>query len=289
MEIKNKNMKKRFIIAEIGINHNGNLNTAKKLIDLASLSGCDAVKFQKRTIEDVYSPEELDVPRESPFGTTNREQKMGLEFEKEEYDEIDRYCKEKGIEWFASAWDIKSQEFLRQYDCKYNKVASPMLTVTPLIEEIAKERKYTFISTGMSTLEEIDKVVAIFKEHRCPFELMHCNSSYPTEDFNANLKCMETLKERYGCRVGFSGHEKGIQITLAATALGATSIERHITLDRYMYGSDQFASTAPMDLMKMNKIIRILEQAQGDGNKFIREEEKAARNKLSKPYWWKNA
>ena len=274
-----------YIIAEIGINHNGNLGIAKNLIDLAVLSGCDAVKFQKRTIEDVYSPEELDVDRESPWGTTNREQKNGLEFSKEDYDHIDLYCKEKGIEWFASAWDIKSQEFLRQYDCKYNKVASPMLTITPLLHKIAEEGKYTFISTGMSTLEEIDAAVEIFKSHDCPFELMHCNSSYPTEDFNANLKCMKTLESRYKCDVGFSGHEKGIQITLAATALGATSIERHITLDRYMYGSDQFASTAPMDLMKMNKLIRILEKAQGDGEKYIREEEKAARNKLTKPYW----
>ncbi len=277
--------KKTFIIAEIGINHNGNLGIAKKLIDLAVLSDCDAVKFQKRTIEDVYSPEELDVDRESPWGTTNREQKNGLEFSKEDYDHIDLYCKDKGIEWFASAWDVKSQEFLRQYDCKYNKVASPMLTITPLLHKIAEEGKYTFISTGMSTLEEIDTAVEIFKSHDCPFELMHCNSSYPTEDFNANLKCMKTLESRYKCDVGFSGHEKGIQITLAATALGATSIERHITLDRYMYGSDQFASTAPMDLMKMNKLIRILEKAQGDGEKYIREEEKAARNKLTKPYW----
>jgi len=279
---------KTFIIAEIGINHNGSMKIAKKLIDLAVLSDCDAVKFQKRTIDLVYTPEELDKDRESPFGTTNREQKNGLEFGKQEYDEIDRYCKEKGIEWFASAWDIESQKFLRQYDCKYNKVASPMLTVTPLLHAIAEEGKYTFISTGMSTLEEIDAVVAIFNEHNCPFELMHCNSSYPTEDSNANLKCMETLKERYECNIGFSGHEKGIQITLAATALGATSIERHITLDRYMYGSDQFASTAPMDLMKMNKLIRILEKAQGDGEKYVRDEESAAREKLSKPYWWAN-
>tara|TARA_R110002167_G_scaffold160055_2_gene355910 strand:+ start:1080 stop:1934 length:855 start_codon:yes stop_codon:yes gene_type:complete len=277
--------KKTFIIAEIGINHNGSMKTTKKLIDLAVLSDCDAVKFQKRTIEDVYSPEELDVDRKSPWGTTNREQKNGLEFDENGYDEIDAYCKEKGIEWFASAWDLKSQEFLKKYNSKYNKVASPMLTITPLVHKIAEERKHTFISTGMSTLEEIDTVVDIFKQHNCSFELMHCNSSYPTEDFNANLKGMETLKLRYKCNVGFSGHEKGIQITLAATALGATSIERHITLDRYMYGSDQFASTSPMDLLKMNKLIRILEIAQGDGKKYIREEEKAAREKLTKPYW----
>ena len=193
-----------FIIAEIGINHNGNLGTVKNLIDLAALSGCDAVKFQKRTIEDVYSPKELDVDRDSPWGTTNREQKNGLEFSEEDYDHIDLYCKEKGIEWFASAWDLKSQEFLKKYNSKYNKVASPMLTITPLVNKIAEEGKHTFISTGMSTLEEIDTVVDIFKQHNCPFELMHCNSSYPTEDFNANLKGMETLKSRYKCDVGFS-------------------------------------------------------------------------------------
>jgi N-acetylneuraminate synthase len=278
-----------FIIAEIGINHNGDIEIAKQLIDIAVESGCDAVKFQKRTIEDVYPPEELDVDRESPWGTTYREQKNGLEFNKEDYDHIDLYCKEKGIEWFASAWDLKSQEFLRQYDCKYNKVASPMLTITPLLHKIAEEGKYTFISTGMSTLEEIDTAVEIFKSYDCPFELMHCNSSYPTEDFNANLKCMETLKSRYNCNIGYSGHEKGIQITLAAAALGATSIERHITLDRYMYGSDQFASIAPMSLLKLVKLIRILNEAKGDGVKEIREEEKAAREKLSKPFWWKKA
>ena len=281
-------IKNTFIIAEVGINHNGSMKIAKKLIDLAVLSDCDAVKFQKRTIEDVYSPNELDIDRESPWGTTNREQKNGLEFGKKEYDEIDAYCREKGIEWFASAWDIKSQEFLRQYDCKFNKVASPMLTITPLLHKIAEEGKHTFISTGMSSLEEIDAAVEIFESYNCPFELMHCNSSYPTEDFNANLRCMRTLKSRYNCDVGFSGHEKGIQITLAATALGATSIERHITLDRYMYGSDQFASIAPMNLLKMNKLIRILEKAQGNGEKHIREEEKAARKKLTKPYWWAN-
>jgi len=279
-------MNKVFIIAEIGINHNGDLDIAKKLIDLAKTSGCDAVKFQKRNVEDVYSPEELDVDRESPFGTTNREQKNGLEFGKEEYDEIDEYCKEKGIEWFASSWDIESQKFLRQYDLKYNKVASAMLTIEPLLEEIASEGKYTFISTGMSTLEEIDRSVEIFRKHNCPFELMHCNSSYPTDDEKANLKCINTLSERYGCKVGYSGHERGIQITLSSIPLGVSSVERHITLDKFMYGSDQFASVTPMDLLKLCKLIRIIEKAMGDGVKKIREEEIGARSKLSNPYWW---
>jgi N-acetylneuraminate synthase len=277
--------KKPYFIAEVGINHNGDMSIAKKLIDLAVLSGCDAVKFQKRTVEEVYSPEELDVPRESPFGTTNREQKNGLEFGKKEYDEIDSYCREKGIEWFASAWDIESQKFLRQYKLKYNKVASAMLTIEPLLEEIASEKRYTFISTGMSTLEEIDRVVEIFKNHDCPFELMHCNSSYPTENSNSNLYGIETLKKRYGCKVGYSGHEKGIQVTLAAVAMGVSSVERHITLDRYMYGSDQFASIGPMELHKLSKIINVVVSSMGDGKKSIREEEVAAREKLSKPYW----
>ena len=281
-------MKKTFIIGEIGINHNGDINIAKKLIDISAFSGCDAVKFQKRTIEDIYSPAELNKDRESPWGTTNREQKIGLEFEKEEYDEIDRYCNEKGIEWFASAWDLGSQEFLRQYNCKYNKVASAMLTIAPMLHKIAEEGKYTFISTGMSSLEEIDKAVEIFKSYSCDFELMHCNSSYPTENRDANLKCMETLRSRYGCDIGFSGHEKGIQVSLAAVALGATSIERHITLDPYMYGSDQFASISPMELLKLSKTIRVVEEIIGDGNKEVREEEREAREKLSKPYWVNN-
>tara|TARA_Y100000593_G_C4322140_1_gene344400 strand:- start:7497 stop:8351 length:855 start_codon:yes stop_codon:yes gene_type:complete len=279
-------MKKPFIIAEIGINHNGDLDIAKQLIDLAKFSGCDAVKFQKRTIEDVYAPEALDVPRKSPFGTTNREQKNGLEFGKTEYDEIDRYCKDKNIEWFASAWDIKSQEFLRQYDLKYNKVASAMLTIEPLLEEIASEGRHTFISTGMSTLEEIDRAVEIFKKHNCPFELMHCNSSYPTENSNSNLGGMQQLKDRYGCDVGYSGHEKGIQITLSAVTLGVSSVERHITLDKYMYGSDQFASIAPMELLKLCRLIDVVVSSMGDDEKTLREEEVKARESLSKPYWW---
>jgi len=269
---------KTFIISEIGINHNGSLDIVKKLIDNSIEVGCDAVKFQKRTVDRVYTQEFLESSRESSWGDTQRAQKDGLEFGKEEYDEIDRYCKEKEIEWFASAWDIESQLFLRQYNLKYNKIASPMLTHKRLLETVAEEGKYTFISTGMSTMEQIEKAVKIFRDFKCPFELMHCNSSYPTEDFNANLSCIKTLRERFDCNVGYSGHEKGMQITLAAVALGVTSVERHITLDRYMYGSDQFASVNPMDLIKMCKIIRIIENAMGDGIKTLREEEK---NKLS--------
>lgn len=277
-----------FVIAEIGINHNGDMEIAKKLIDSAVLAGCDAVKFQKRTVEKVYAPEELDVPRESPWGTTNREQKNGLEFGEREYDIIDGYCKEKGIEWFASAWDIDSQIFLRQYNNKYNKVASAMLTIKPLLEEIAKEKKYTFISTGMSTLKEIEDAIEIFIQHDCPFELMHCNSSYPMKNEDANLAMINVLRSRFGCKVGYSGHESGLQISLAAVALGATSIERHITLDRSMYGSDQSASLEPIGFMKLVRDIRIIESALGTGEKAITETESKIRKKLANPYWLKN-
>jgi len=269
------------IIAEIGINHNGSLDIAKKLINKAIEVGCDVVKFQKKN-PDICVPEhQKEVMRNTPWGDmTYLEYKKRIEFGKEEYDEIDRYCKERGIEWFASAWDLDSQEFLKQYNCKYNKIASALLTHKKLLEMVAQEGKYTFISTGMSTMEQVEKVVKIFRKYECPFELMHCNSSYPTEDFNSNLNCIKTLRKRFDCNVGYSGHEKGIQITLAAVALGVTSIERHITLDRYMYGSDQFASVTPMDLIKLCKLVRVIESAMGDGKKTLREEEKEGMNKL---------
>ena len=276
-----------FIIGEIGINHNGDINIAKQLIDSAVDAGLDAVKFQKRTVDLVYSPEELDKPRESPFGTTNRDQKLGLEFVTSEYDEIDRYCKAKGIDWFASAWDIESQRFLRQYDFTYNKVASPMLRVIPLLREIASEGRYTFISTGMSTKEEIDTAVDIFTQYDCDFELMHCNSSYPMENEEANLNAMQTLRDEYNCNVGYSGHERGLQITLAAVALGATSVERHITLDRSMYGSDQSSSVSMSGMSKLVRDIRVVSSALGDGKKKLWDSEIAARDKLSNPYWYK--
>ncbi|MEH2953033.1 N-acetylneuraminate synthase family protein [Candidatus Merdisoma sp. JLR.KK011] len=273
-------MKETFVIAEIGINHNGSLEIAKQLIDWAVLSGCNAVKFQKRTVEKVYSKEELDRYRESPWGTTNREQKMGLEFGKEEYDEIDSYCKEKGIEWFASAWDIDSQLFLAQYHSKYNKIASAMLTNVELLETVAKEKKYTFISTGMSTIEEIDAAVDIFKKYECPFELVHCNSTYPMKNEDANLNVINTLRERYGCCVGYSGHEIGRIVSFAAAAMGASSIERHITLDRAMYGSDQAASLEVQELVKLVKDIRSLPMIMGSGEKTLTAAETEVRKKL---------
>lgn len=269
-----------FIIAEIGINHNGDLNIAKQLIDLAAEAGCDAVKFQKRTVDKVYSQEMLASPRESPWGHTQRAQKEGLEFGEAEYDAIDACCRQKGIDWFASAWDVDSQKFLRKYNLKYNKVASAMLTRDDLLEEIAGEGRYTFISTGMSTWEEIDHAVEIFRMHNCPFELMHCNSTYPMEDEDANLALISVLRERYGCKVGYSGHERDIWPSVLSVAAGASSVERHITLDKNMYGSDQKASLEPEQLRALVREIRRAETVMGSGEKTLSAAEQAVRAKL---------
>lgn len=269
-----------FITAEIGINHNGDLQLAKRLIDAAVVAGCDAVKFQKRTVDKVYTKEYLDSPRQSPWGDTQRAQKEGLEFGEKEYDEIDHYCREKGIEWFASAWDIHSQRFLRKYDCRYNKVASAMLTNDELLREIVTERKYTFIATGMSTLEEIDHAVEIFEKTGCPYELMHCNSTYPMPVEDANLKLIRVLSDIYKCKVGYSGHEEGTLVSTCAVAAGATSIERHITLDKTMYGSDQKASIEPYELCKMVKDIRNAEKIMGTGKKVLTAAEQDVKRKL---------
>ena len=269
-----------FFIAEIGINHNGDVNIAKELIKLAKDAGCDAVKFQKRTIDIVYTKELLDSPRESPWGNTQRDQKEGLEFGLKEYREIDRYCRELGIEWFASAWDLESQKFLRQFNLKYNKVASAMIAYDELLKEIASEKKHTFISTGMSTIEQIDYAIDIFRKAGCPFELMYCKSTYPMNDEDANLNCIKTLKKRYKCNVGYSGHEVGLAISYAATALGITSLERHITLSRAMYGSDQAASVEPSGLRMLVGAVRKIESAMGDGVVILLESEIPIAKKL---------
>ena len=270
-----------FLIAEIGINHNGQLDIAKQLIDASADAGFDAVKFQKRTIDKVYTKEFLDAPRESPWGTTQRDQKEGLEFSTNDYKLIDSYCKEKRIQWSASAWDIDAQVFLQQFDCTFNKVASPMLGHIPLLKLIASEKKRTFISTGMSTLEEIDQIVKIFKDANCPFELMHCNSTYPMKDEDANLRCIPMLKERYGCEVGYSGHESSlIKVCTAAVALGATSLERHITLDRAMYGSDQAASIEINALRNFAESVRAIPDVLGSGEKILTDAERKVREKL---------
>ena len=254
-----------FIIAECGINHNGDIGIAKQLIDVAKNAGADAVKFQKRTIDVVFTKEKLDSFRESPWGTTQREQKEGLEFSWEEYMAINDYCKEKDIAWFASAWDIKSQLFMRHFNCKYNKVAAAMIIYEDLLKEIASEGKHTFISTGMCGFEQIDRAVEIFTEADCSFELMHCISTYPMNDEDANLNCINTLRDRYGCNVGYSGHEVGLSVSYAAAALGITSLERHITLDRSMYGSDQSASVSVPGFIQLVGGIRNIESAMGDG------------------------
>jgi N-acetylneuraminate synthase len=270
-----------FLIAEIGINHNGDLNIAKKLMDNAKLANFDAVKFQKRTIDVVYSKEILDIPRESPWGTTTREQKEGLEFSYEEYQEIDKYAKHINIEWFASAWDLNSLEFLKKFNLNYNKIASAMIVDKNFLKEVAKQKKHTFIATGMSTLENIKDAVNIFTENKCSFELMHCVSTYPMKSSDANLKTISALKKTFNCNVGYSGHENGIAVSLAASFFGLSSLERHITLDRTMYGSDQAAS---LELSGMKNLTESLEKffiAFGEPKLgFITEEEKLIAKKL---------
>jgi N-acetylneuraminate synthase len=251
-------MKKPYLIAEIGINHNGEVSIAKQLIKNAKDCEFDAVKFQKRTIDIVYDQKTLYTTRESPWGKTTSEQKFGLEFEKPEYDEIDKYCKELNIDWFASAWDIKSLEFLENYNLKYHKIASAMIVDHNFLNEVAKKDKHTFISTGMSTKENIDDAVSIFKKHKCSFELMHCVSTYPMKTEDANLITINQLKKEYNCNVGYSGHENGVAVSLAASILGITSLERHITLDRTMYGSDQAAS---LELSGMKNLVESINKA----------------------------
>ena len=270
-----------FVISEIGINHNGSLDIAKKLIDIAATAGCDAVKFQKRSVEKLYPKKTLDQPRESPWGTTQREQKMGLEFSLKDYAIIDKYCKKKNIPWFASCWDIESQKQMRKFKTKYNKVASAMLIHEELLNTIAEEKKYTFISTGMSTMKQIENAVKIFKKFKCPFELMHSHSAYPMKIDEANLKLVQTLKNKFKCKVGYSGHETGSYLVcITASLLGATSIERHITLDRTMYGSDQSASLEPEGLFRMVRDLRTIDKIQGDGKKRIWDSEIPAMKKL---------
>ena len=275
-----------FIVAEIGINHNGDMSICKSLIDVAIDSGCDAVKFQKRDIDKVYTQDFLDSPRKSPWGKTQREQKLGLEFDIDEYKEIDRYCKARNIEWFASAWDLNSQIFLQQFDCKYNKVASAMIVYEDLLRMIAQEGKHTFISTGMTTFNDIQKAVDIFNEEGCSFELMHTVSTYPMKDENANLKMINTIRDKYQCDVGYSGHEVGLAISYAAAALGISSLERHITLNRSMYGSDQSASVETSGLRQLVGAVRKIEKAMGDGIKKTIEAETAIAKKLRQHLDW---
>lgn len=274
----NKNL---FTIAEIGINHNGDMNLAKKLIDNSKSAGFDSVKFQKRNIDLVYSKEDLEKFRESPWGTTQRQQKEGLEFTENDYDEIDEYCKKKKIIWFASAWDLESLNFLEKYKLKYNKIASAMIVDKKFIEEVAKRGQYTFISTGMSTEEDISFAVETFKKSGTDFELMHCVSTYPTPEKDINLKTILSLKDRYKCNVGYSGHENGVAVSIGATMMGITSLERHVTLDRSMYGSDQSASLEYSGMKSLIDSIKKIQLSVGENKLgFINEDEKKIAKKL---------
>ncbi len=275
-------MNKIAIISEIGINHNGDVSIAKDMIKESKLCGADLVKFQKRDINLVYSKEMLASKRESPWGTTFRQQKEGLEFGEKEYEEIDNYCKSLDIDWFASAWDLNSLEFLKKFKSKFNKIASAMIIDHNFLNEVAKENKHTFISTGMSDFKMIEKAVEIFRKHDCSFELMHCISTYPFEDTKANLNMIKVLKQKFNCNVGYSGHEKGgLAISYAAASLGISSLERHFTLDRTMYGSDQAASITPPTFKELVGGIRKIELALvGSDEKKILEEEIEVAKKL---------
>jgi N-acetylneuraminate synthase len=270
-------------VAEIGINHNGDIAIAKKLIDLAKRAGCDSVKFQKRTLDIVYTQAVLDTPRESPWGKTTREQKEGLEFSKEDYLEIDSYCKEVGINWFASAWDIPSQVFLREFNLPFNKIASALATHLEFLEEVASEKKLTFLSTGMMTMDQVASAVDIFKNAECPFILMHTTSVYPSTEDLLNMRAINTLRETFQVPVGYSGHESTVMPSLVAAVFGAIAIERHITLDRAMYGSDQAASLSEKGLVTLVDEIRRLPAVLGDGIKKIEKGELEVAAKLR--YW----
>ena len=269
------------VIVEIGTNHMGNMKVAKQIIDIAVNSGANLVKFQKKNVEKIYTKKFLDSYLESPWGTTQREMRLHREFSDKQFKEIDNYCKKKKIPWFVSCWDIESQIHMRKFKTKYNKVASAMIIHKELLEEIAKEKKYTFISTGMSEIKDIENAVKIFRKHKCPFELMHCHSAYPTEPEEANLKLIPILKKKFKCEVGYSGHEIGAtNVSIPAVMMGASSIERHVTASRTNYGYDQAASLEKEGLRKLVRDIRILDKIMGDGEKRIWPSEKPNIKKL---------
>jgi|ERR1035437_219776 N-acetylneuraminate synthase len=260
-----------YFIAEIGINHNGDINIAKKLIDLATFAGCDAVKFQKRTIDVVYTAEELAKPRENPFGETNGDLKYGLEFDLKEYVEIDNYCKEKKITWFASCWDEGSVDFIDHFDVPCYKIASASLTDDNLLRYTRTKGKPIILSIGMSTLEQIDHAVEVLGKK--DLIILHTCSTYPANYNELNLKVITSLKKLYELPIGYSGHETGLASTIAAVAMGACIVERHITLDRAMWGSDQAASVGPSGLIQLVRDIRIVDMSMGDGIKRVAERE----------------
>lgn len=272
-----------YVIAEIGINHNGDLNIAKRLIDEAVSAGCDAVKFQKRSVEIVYSQEVLDSPRESPWGSTQREQKNGLEFNEDDYSEIDKYCQLKEIDWSASAWDIPSLDFIEKFNPPFHKIASAMTTNQDFVSHTARLGRPTLVSTGMTDLDTVRKIVKEFEAARTPLLLMHTVSTYPTPEQDLNLRVIETLSEEFGLPVGYSGHESSVSPSVVAAALGAQVIERHVTLDRAMYGSDQAASLEPNGLHQLVSILRKVPVVLGDGVKRWAPGEEEVAQKLR--YW----
>jgi N-acetylneuraminate synthase len=271
--------KPTLIVSEIGINHNGDINIAKKLINVSADTGCDAVKFQKRTVEVVYSPDELARPRESPFGTTNGALKRGLEFGQEQYGEIDKYCRERGIMWYASPWDKDSVDFLEQFNPSCYKVASACLTDDDLLRHIRSKGRPVILSTGMSTKEQIRHAVkdVVGEED---LVLLHCTSTYPSKLNELNLNCIPWMKKEYSCPIGYSGHETGIVESVMAVLLGACMVERHLTLDRALWGSDQAASLEPEGMRRMVRDIRNIPVCLGDGDKTILESEKPILEKL---------
>ncbi len=267
-----------YVVAEIGINHNGDIDLAKRLISVAVAAGCDAVKFQKRTVEIVYSPEELARPRQSPFGATNGDLKRGLEFDFYEYQEIDAYCRASKIAWFASCWDTKSVDFIQRFNVPCFKIASPCLTDDALLTHTRATGKPIILSTGMSTLAEIDHAVDVLGKPN--LVLLHACSTYPAYYEELNLRAIPKLQERYRIPVGYSGHETGIPSSVAAVVLGACCVERHITLDRAMWGSDHAASLEPNGISKLVRDIRLIEQSMGDGTKRVVEREMPIIQKL---------
>ena len=259
-----------FIIGEIGTNHAGDINIAKKIIDAAVTAGFNAIKFQKKNVEKIYTKKFLDSYLESPWGTTQREMRLYREFSNKQFKEIDEYCKKKKIPWFVSCWDVDSQIEMKKFKLKYNKIASAMLIHEKLLKIVAKEKKHTFVSTGMSEMKDIEKAVKIFRKEKCPFELLHTNSSYPMKNNEANLKLISSLAKKFKCNIGYSGHEKGASfVSTAAVIMGATTIERHITIDRTLYGHDQAASLEPEGMRRLVRDIRMIDEIMGDGVKRI--------------------
>jgi N-acetylneuraminate synthase len=274
-----------FVIAELGTNHMGDIEVAKKIIDVAVDAGCNAVKLQKKNVEKIYTKEFLDSSLDSPWGITQREMRLHREFSDNEFKKIDVYCKKKKIPWFVSCWDVESQKQMRKFKTKYNKIASAMLVHDKLLEAVAQEKKHTFIATGMSTLNDIEKAVKIFRKHKCSFELMHCHSAYPMPPEEANLKLIPFLAKKFRCKVGYSGHEAAAtNVSIPAILLGAASIERHVTIDRTAFGHDQAASLEPKGLIQLVRDIRIVDKIMGDGKKRVWKSELNSKKKLRQKF-----